>query len=41
MVAPALDEPGTQLEVVILGERRKATVIADSPFDPDNIALRS
>ncbi len=41
MVAPALGEPGTQLEVVILGERRKATVIADSPFDPDNIALRS
>ena len=41
MVAPALDEPGTQLEVVILGERRKATVIADSPFDPDNTALRS
>ena len=41
MVAPALDEPGTLLEVVILGERRKATVIADSPFDPDNIALRS
>ena len=41
MVVPALGEPGTQLEVVILGERRKATVIADSPFDPDNIALRS
>ena len=41
MVAPALGEPGTQLEVVILGERHKATVIADSPFDPDNTALRS
>ncbi len=41
MVAPALGEPGTQLEVVILGERRNATVIADSPFDPDNTALRS
>ena len=41
MVAPALGEPGTQLEVVILGERQKATVIADSPFDPDNTALRS
>ena len=41
MVTPALGEPGTELEVVILGERRKATVIADSPFDPDNIALRS
>ncbi len=41
MVAPAAGEPGTQLEVVILGERRAATVIADSPFDPDNNALRS
>ena len=41
MVAPALGEPGTKLEVVILGERHQATVIADSPFDPDNIALRS
>ena len=41
MVAPALGEPGTQLEVVILGERRAATVIADSPFDPENNALRS
>jgi hypothetical protein len=25
---------------VILGERRKVTVIADSPFDPENNALR-
>ena len=41
MVAPALGEPGTELEVVILGERHKAAVIADSPFDPDNTALRS
>jgi dimethylglycine dehydrogenase len=41
MVAPALGEPGTELEVVILGERHKATVIGDSPFDPDNTALRS
>ena len=41
MIAPALGEPGTELEVIILGERRRATVIADSPFDPDNTALRS
>ncbi len=41
MISPVLGEPGTQLEVVILGQRRAATVIADSPFDPDNLALRS
>ena len=41
MVRPGLGEPGTELEVVILGQRRTATIIADSPFDPDNCALRS
>ena len=41
MIAPALAEPGTELEVVILGQRRTATIIADSPFDPENSALRS
>lgn len=33
-----LGAPGTELEVPILGERRKARVIADSPYDPE--ALR-
>jgi dimethylglycine dehydrogenase len=33
--------PGTQLEIVILGKRHRATVIANSPFDPDSKALRS
>ena len=28
--------PGTTLEIPLLGERRPATVIADSPYDPDN-----
>jgi dimethylglycine dehydrogenase len=32
---------GAQLEIVILGQRHKATIIADSPFDPDNSALKS
>ncbi|MFM5883944.1 MAG: glycine cleavage T C-terminal barrel domain-containing protein, partial [Novosphingobium sp.] len=41
MVSPACGEVGTELEIVILGARYKATVIADSPFDPDNNALRS
>ena len=40
MVRPDLGEPGTELEITILGQRHKATVIADSPFDPDNTALR-
>jgi dimethylglycine dehydrogenase len=33
-----LGTPGTELEVPILGERRKARVIAESPYDPE--ALR-
>ena len=40
MVRPDLGEPGTALEITILGQRHRATVIADSPFDPDNTALR-
>ena len=28
--------PGTALEIPILGQRRAATVIADSPYDPGN-----
>ena len=32
---------GTQLEIEILGERYRATVIEESPFDGDNAALRS
>ena len=40
MVRPDLAEIGTELEILILGERRKVTVIADSPFDPQNNALR-
>jgi dimethylglycine dehydrogenase len=41
MVSPELGELGTELEIVILGERRRATVIAESPFDPKNERLRS
>jgi dimethylglycine dehydrogenase len=40
MVAPELGEPGTELEVVILGVPHRATVIPESPFDPDNARLR-
>jgi dimethylglycine dehydrogenase len=40
MVRPDLAEIGTELEIAILGVRHKATLIADSPFDPENHALR-
>ena len=41
MIDPDLAVPGAGFEIVILGQRHKATLIADSPFDPDNNALRS
>jgi dimethylglycine dehydrogenase len=41
MVDPALGDPGTELEIVILGDRYRATVIEESPFDPKNERLRS
>jgi dimethylglycine dehydrogenase len=41
MVRPDLGEPGTELQVTILGKNHRATVIPDSPYDPDNDALRS
>jgi dimethylglycine dehydrogenase len=41
MVAPEHAALGTELEIVILGKTHRAVVIADSPFDPDNNALRS
>lgn len=41
MVAPEHAGVGTTLDIVILGETRQAVVIPDSPFDPENHALRS
>jgi dimethylglycine dehydrogenase len=32
---------GTELEIEILGERKKATVVKESPYDPDNLDLRA
>jgi dimethylglycine dehydrogenase len=40
-VKPAYATPGTQLEIEILGERKKATVLNESPYDPDNNDLRA
>ena len=34
-------ETGTQLEIEILGERRPARVINESPCDPENKKLRA
>ena len=41
LVKPALAETGTELEIEILGKAHKATVIEESPYDPQNQALRS
>lgn len=41
MVRPELGEIGTELAVQILGHPHRATVVAESPYDPDNHALRS
>ncbi|MBV8804546.1 MAG: aminomethyltransferase family protein [Sinobacteraceae bacterium] len=32
---------GTALSIEILGERKQATIIPESPYDPDNHQLRS
>ena len=41
MVRPEIRGLGTELEIKILGKLFKATVIGESPFDPDNHALRA
>jgi dimethylglycine dehydrogenase len=40
MVRPELGELGTEVEIGILGKRQRASVILESPFDPDNQRLR-
>jgi len=41
MVRPEHAEVGTELEMDILGEKHRVTVIPESPYDPDNLRLRS
>jgi dimethylglycine dehydrogenase len=41
MVRPEHAEPGTELEMTILGARHPVTVIPESPYDPDNSRLKS
>jgi dimethylglycine dehydrogenase len=40
MVKPEFAHAGSEVEVRILGETRRAVVIPDSPYDPKNAALR-
>jgi dimethylglycine dehydrogenase len=40
-VQPGVATPGTKLDILILGQRRPAIVIADSPWDPENARLRA
>jgi dimethylglycine dehydrogenase len=41
MVRPDLAVVGTELEIAILGKRHRALIIPDSPYDPDNFALKA
>ena len=41
MVKPEHSAIGTELEIKILGKLFKATIVPESPYDPDNKALRS
>ncbi len=41
MVRPDHAAEGSELEIAILGDRHKATVIPESPFDPANERLRA
>jgi dimethylglycine dehydrogenase len=40
-VEPAAAELGTEMEIEILGERKRAKVIPESPYDPENASLRA
>jgi dimethylglycine dehydrogenase len=40
-VKPEFAKVGTELEILILGERKCATVLVDSPYDPENKDLRA
>ena len=40
-VQPKYSALGTELQIEILGRRHGATVVHESPYDPDNLQLRS
>jgi dimethylglycine dehydrogenase len=41
LVRPQLGEIGTEIEIEILGKRHRATIVPESPFDPENARLRA
>ncbi|MEO1224836.1 MAG: FAD-dependent oxidoreductase [Pseudomonadota bacterium] len=41
MVRPELAVLGTELSVDVLGSVRSATIVAESPYDPENVRLRA
>jgi dimethylglycine dehydrogenase len=40
-VKPGFAGIGSELKIEILGERKRATVLVDSPYDPENKELRA
>jgi dimethylglycine dehydrogenase len=40
-VKPEFASVGGELQIEILGERKRATILVDSPYDPDNKDLRA
>ena len=41
MIKPEQAEIGGELEISILGTSHKATIIPETPFDPENARLRA
>ena len=41
MVKPEFAPLGTELDITILGEAKRAVVIGESPWDPENVRLRA
>jgi len=41
MVRPEHGAEGTEMDIAILGEKKRARVIPESPFDPENARLRA
>ena len=40
-IDPAHAAVGTEIEILILGERKRATILVDSPYDPENKDLKA
>ena len=41
MVKPELGNPGQKLKIDILGKMHAATILDESPYDPENKLLRA